>query len=262
MKKPIPLNQFLPGLNVSVSKTPPFIHSTSAHLLPDIVQSGKLLAMPCNVFANESLCYCFVGRAAYKVPGDASPAPWQLPIAFVLRFQTPPKIKRIFPFDSGAFRQHRLPTYISTFKLDGYEISGDTNNVGRLITFFFKSAKRYVERRAAGYEELISDHNLEIYHQEILAAARLFLEHSSPQMDDRAAAIEVQIGEDISLAKDNLLGVVMPEEFKRWPGLVPALKSLTANIQTYTHFPLSTQEHYGQIYDSVAKIYKKAGINL
>ena len=99
-------------------------------------------------------------------------------------------------------------------------------------------------------------------HQEILALARLYREQSNPQFDDRAAAIEVQVGEDIRLAKNNLLGVVIPDEYKRTPGLMKALKELTLNIETYPHFPLGLKEYYALIYERVESIYKKSGINL
>jgi hypothetical protein len=262
MTKAIRLKDFLPGINVAVAKSPPLIHSTSAHRLLEILDSGKLLAMPCNVFAGDKLCYCFVGRPAYKVPSIESPSEWQLPIAFVLRFDTPPVIKRVFPFDSGAFRGGRFPSYISCFELDGYELSGDPNNIGRLISFFFKSTERYVGRRAADHEELKDEHCLDMRHQEVLAVGRLFRENSSSVCDDRAAAVEIQIAENITLARENLLGVVIPDEYKRTPGLMSSLKSIAGVIQTYPHLPLGTREHYGLIYDGVNKIYKKAGIKL
>ena len=262
MLRAIRLNEFLPGLNTAVAKTPPIVHSTSAHRLLEILEAGKLLAMPCNVFAGDKLCYCFLGRPAYKAPSVESPSEWQLPIAFILRFDTPPVIKRVFPFDSGAFRLGRFPSYISCFKLEGYELSGDPNNIGRLISFFFKSSERYVGRRAADHQELKEEHNLDMRHQEVLALARLFRESSTAQCDDRAAAVEFQIGEDVALARDNLLGVVIPDEYKRIPGLISAIKSVTGIIQTYPHLPLGTQEHYALIYDRVNTIYKKAGIKL
>jgi hypothetical protein len=262
MVRAIRLNEFLRGLNVPVAKGAPWVHSTSAHRIFDILADGKILAMPCNVFAGDKLCYCFLGRPAYKAESVDGPSEWQLPIAFVLRFSQPPAIKRVFPFDTGAFVKRRLPTYITAFKIDGYELSDDPQNVGRLISFFFKSTERYVRRRAAGYEELKEEHNLDMRHQEVLALARLFLEHSSAQCDDRAAAVELQIVEDIKLARDNLLGVVIPDEYKRAPGLMAALKSIAGRVETYSHFPLSTQEHYGAIYERVEKIYKKMGINL
>src|SRR3984893_15855071 len=177
MVRVIRLKEYLQQVNVAVSKSPPMIHSTSAHRLIDIIGSGKLLAMPCNVFAGDKLCYCFLGRPAYKGPSVESPSEWQR-------------------------------------------------------------------------------------HQEVLAVARLFQEHSSARCDDRSAAIEMQIEADITLAKDNLLGVVIPEEFKRTPGLMQALKSIAGHVQTYPHFPLGTQEHYALIYDRVNNIYKKSGINL
>jgi hypothetical protein len=257
---PVKLKDFLVNSNLEVSKAPPLVHSTGSHRIFDILQAGKILALPCNVFHPDRLCYCFVGRPAYKSNDIDNPADWELPMAFVLRFESPPSIKRVFPFDSGAFRQRRLPSYITLFKIEGYDISGDPRNIGRLISFIYKTPDRYVTRKAAGYEELKEEYSLNLYHQEILAIAKLALENSSRECDDRAAAIEVQIDEDVSLTKQNLLGVVVPDEFKRAPGLIKAIKEFANHVETYEINPLSSSQHYGQIYDAVRKIYKKSGV--
>jgi hypothetical protein len=44
-----------------------------------------------------------------------------------------------------------------------------------------------------------------------------------------------KIAEDITLARENVLGVVIPEEYKRTPGLMPSLKSIAGIIATYPH---------------------------
>ena len=260
--KAVKLREFLEASNLEVAKMPPWIHSTSAHNIWEIMGSGKILAMACDVFRPEKLCYCFVGRPAYKRKDEKNVEDWQLPMAFVLRFQTEPKIKRVFPFDSGAFRNKRLPSYITCFKIDGYELSGDMRNVGRLISLLYKNPKRYFDRKAAGFEELKEEHNLLPRHQEVMAVSRLALDSSSMECDDRAAAIEVSLEQDIVLNPRDMLGVVIPDEYKREPELVTALKELTPFIEYYRHNPINHGAHYGQIYDAVQSIYKRAGVPL
>jgi hypothetical protein len=110
MVRPIRLREFLANVNVPVAKVPPLVHSTSSHLLFDIIQSGKLLALPCNVFAGDKLCYCFVGRPAYKAAPVDAPSEWQLPMAFVMRF-------------------HRMTLRVCSYLPSGYSATSDRNVV-------------------------------------------------------------------------------------------------------------------------------------
>src|SRR5262245_32280558 len=99
-------------------------------------------------------------------------------------------------------------------------------------------------------------------HAEILALGRLFREGSSTTLDDRAAAIEIQVEQDLPLREDNFLGAVIPHEYTRVPGLMRALKNLTKYVETYDHLPLGTDHHYGLIYDRVNRIFNRAGIKI
>jgi len=262
MARPVKLKDYLSALNVGGTATLPWAHSTSANNLMDIIADGKLLATPCKVFGGDKLCYLFVGRPAFKMKDAANPSTWQLPVAFVIRFHKPPPIKRVFPFDSGAFHDRRLPSYLTMFKMEGYNLSGDPDQIGRLISFYFKSQDRYFHRRPATQEEIQEHHNLNMSHQEILALSRLYHEGSSPEFDDRAAAIEIQVEQDIELRQDNLLGIVMPAEFARVPELMRDMTKLTKNIETYDIMPLGLTHHFALLYQGVKTVYKRAGINI
>ncbi len=256
------LSEFLANKNLPSDLKLPWVHSSSAANLFDIIDAEKLLAVPCNVFKGDKLVYFFVGRPAYKMPAVENPSEWQLPIVFVMRFQQPPNIKRVFPFDSGAFLTGRMPNYISMFPIAGYEMSRHPDLAGRLVSFFFKTQERYFFRRPAGDEEMKVEHELDMRHAQILALAKLYRDRESATLDDRAAAIEVSVAEDVPLEKSSLLGVVIPNEYKRLPGMVSSLKGVTQIIEGYDLLPLGTDAHYGVVYDCVKRIYKKAGIKL
>ncbi|WP_232631049.1 hypothetical protein [Methylobacterium sp. Leaf118] len=260
--QPPSLKEFLEASNLEVAKEPPWVHSASAGRIWDFVNAGKIIAFPCNVFTGENLCYFFVGRPAYKRDDITNPGDWELPMAFVMRFPKPPKIKRIFPFDSGAFANKRFPTYITMFKINRFDISGDQRNIGRLISLVYRTPTQYFERRPSGHEEIKREHDLLPRHQEILAVSKLALENASHQMDDRAAAIEVSVEEDITLLQEHLVGIVMPEEYEREKELWAHLKSLTPNLETYRILPSSLHGYYARVSDCVDRIYKKAGIQL
>lgn len=264
MAKPreVRLREFLINSNLGVPKSPPWIHSTPSSKLINIIQGEKLLAMRCNVFKGENLCYLFVGRAAYKGKDAANPQPWQLPSAFVMRFEQPPPIKRLHPFDSGAFAGNRMPDYLSAFDLKNFELGTDQEQIGRLISLYFQTPRRYIDRNSVDEQKIKDEHLLTMSHAEILALGKLYREGSTRNYDDRAAAIEVQVAEDIPLKKENLLGVVIPEEYSRTDGVLDSLRKLTKVVETYRLLPLSLNQHYSLIYDCVERIYKKAGIGI
>ena len=264
MAKPqeVRLREFLKNTNLAVSKSPPWVHSTASSRLLSILQQEKLLAVKCNVFKKDKLCYLFVGRAAYKGRESLNPEPWQLPTVFVMRFDTSPPIKRIYPFDSGAFDRNKMPEYLTLFDMENFELGTDPEVIGRLISFYFDTSRRYVDRRALDEDKLKENHVLDMRHAEIMALGKLYREGSTKNYDDRAAAIEVQVEQDIQLKKENLLGVVLPEEYLRTPGVRDTLKHLTSIIEPYGLLPLSLREHYSSIYQGVNQVYKKAGINI
>lgn len=218
--------------------------------------------MQCSVFKKEKLCYLFVGRAAYKGRDAMNPEAWQLPTVFVMRFITPPPLQRIYPFDTGAFHKGRMPDYLTLFSMEDFNLGTDPDQIGRMISFYFDTPRRYVDRKALDQEKLKTEHVLDMRHARVLAVSKLYKEGSTKNYDDRAAAIELQIAEDIPLRKDNLLGVVVPEEYLRTPGIRDSLLQLTSIIETYRLLPLNIREHYGQIYDCVEQVYKKAGISI
>jgi hypothetical protein len=256
------LNQFLAAANLPSTLNLPWVHSTSAMNLMDIIADGKILATPCNVFRGENLCYLFVGRPAYKILPVENPSAWQLPVAFVIRFHNPPPVKRIFPFDSGAFHAQRLPSYVTMFRMEGFNLADNPDLIGRLVSFYFKTPGRYFFRRPAGEEEIKEQHNLDMRHAQVLALSRLFLENSSTDFDDRAAAIEIQVEQDLDIRSDNLLGVVMPAEYARVPEMMQTIRAITPNIETYDLMPLGTLSHYSLLYAGVKQIYKRAGLNV
>jgi hypothetical protein len=155
-----------------------------------------------------------------------------------------------------------MPEYLTLFDMENFELGTDPEVIGRLISFYFDTSRRYVDRRALDEDKLKENHVLDMRHAEIMALGKLYREGSTKNYDDRAAAIEVQVEQDIQLKKENLLGVVLPEEYLRTPGVRDTLKQLTSIIEPYGLLPLSLREHYSSIYQGVNQVYKKAGINI
>lgn len=258
--KAVRLIEFLQNANAPSSANLPWVHTTRAALLFNILESKKLAATPCNVFTGEKLCYLFVGRPAYKFKTPEQASSWELPVVFVVRYKNPPPIKRVFPFDSGAFSKNLLPSYITIFNRDNYNFGPDVAQIGKLISVFFRDNERYWTRSPISDADFEQQYDLGARHQEVRALNRLFNEYSSQLFDDRSAAVEIQVNDDIELSPKDVLGVVVPSEYARDPEIMADLKSITQNVEQYDIVPLNAEYHFGQIYSSVKSIYKKFGI--
>lgn len=259
----VPLKDFLATAQVPSDSKMPWLHTTQAHRAVDIIAEKKILTVPCDVFHGEELCYLFVGRPAYKYQLDEGETPFfVLPAVFVVRFQTDPQLKRVYPFDSGAFLKKRLPSYIATFTREMYELEPDRASVGKIVGTFFGSDKAYMKRAPRGLEELKNEHSLLPRHAPVVAVSQLYQEKGSDRFDDRAAAIEIQLDSHIELTPENLLGVILPEEYKREKEYIRDIKAITRHVEFYGMHPLNIAAYFGQIYDAVDAIYRKTGIRL
>jgi hypothetical protein len=96
-------------------------------------------------------------------------------------------------------------------------------------------------------------------HLQILSLAQMYAQPRTVHSDDRKSTIELQIEGDVDIGDGHLLGVVLPEEFKRAPAIVSKLNSFGCHIEYYPFYPLRSDHCYYAIYDGVSKILKKNG---
>ena len=252
----VSLDAFIRAAASSVRRPlPPLVHSTPSRNIFDILSGSHLKPLMCNVY-REKLCYLFVGRPAYKwtTQGDASR--WQLPLVFVLKPTSCPMLKRIYPFDTGAFAAGRLPDYMAGFDMETFNLGTDLDAAAGLIEAFFGSAERYGRASAIDGSDLRTKHALGPEHQEIEALARLYSERSNIGVDDRARTIELQTGEDVTLTSDNVLGVVLPKQYAEHQGIAAELSALGCLVEAYDEYPLKVDAYYGIIYERVQKILR------
>lgn len=259
----VPLKEFLKRAQVPSTSKLPWVHTTQAHRALDVIADQRIMTSPCDVFRGEELCYLFVGRPAYKYQVEEGETPdYLLPAVFVCRFQDAPPIKRMFPFDSGAFMKRFLPGYVTTFEANMFELEPERASIGTMIGTFFGSDKAYMKRQAKGSEELKEQHSIMPSEAPVKAIGRLYADKGSDRFDDRAAAIELQLESPIDLTKQNLLGVVLPEEYKREKNFIEDIHKLTQNVEYYGIHPMNVSMYWALISECVDKIYKKSGIML
>lgn len=186
--RPVSLSEFLHPLNVPQLTPLPLVHTTESFRILKIMQQNKLFATPCNVFKGENLCYFFAGRPSYKFKvEEANPYYWQLPLVFVVRFDEALQFKRILPFDSGAFRNARLPSHLLSFDMDDFDLGRDSRIVSKLVATFFGSNRNYYLRQGVRPEDLERKHVLNAMHMEVLSLAQMYTQPMTAVCDDRSS---------------------------------------------------------------------------
>lgn len=249
------LAEFLGEQSTNFKSGLPLVHSSESKNLPKMLSQGKIAVTACDTFKNENLAYFFHGRPSYR-RFHSQPKEWQLPFVLVLKSTCLLNVRRIFPFDSGAFCSNRFPSYLNEFSIDGYELSSQgITAVDLLIDIFFGSDTDYLHGKSRPADEVVHRRNLNIRHSEIKALCAMY-NRDQISADDRALAIEIQTDKDVVI-KDQLLGVVMPRPYFDDKTLKSYLKSQKVLVKNYDVYPLSTESYMSTVYTEVKAIYRK-----
>jgi hypothetical protein len=253
------LYEFLQKNQIKQSEALPLVHSTEAYFLKKILRTGKIDASPCKVFKNEHIAYFFVGRPAYKSQVTAEAAYWELPICFIFEYSMD-NIKRIYPFDSGAFATKRYPSFIQMMPLNEFEVGNDKNAVPKLIGTFFGSAMNYYRLKPTPDSAFKRDFQVEILNEEILALHKL-IESKSDKYDDRRFSVEAQFSEGFDLKERKLLAIVLPDIYLENREIVKLIEQqFSATILSYAIYPLNVSYYYYAIYERVENFYRERGL--
>jgi hypothetical protein len=251
------LGRFLSRNTIESSDGLPLVHSTSAHAVKNVLASGQLLPEPCDVFLGESLSYFFYGRPSFKKPADSQIARlWEMPSALIFEYDAV-KAKRIYPFDSGAFKGGRYPSFINMMDLDDYKVTAP-DAPHKLVGTFFGTPGRYFRLKPRERSNFMRDFEVDIIDDEIMALHDVILSYSE-NVDDRRFSIEVQSDAPVSVKNGKLLAVVFPEEYLDSDPYMTLLEATGAEPLTYPTYPLKNDVYYYQIYNCVFEFYKRRG---
>ncbi|MDP2355767.1 MAG: hypothetical protein Q8M31_06860 [Beijerinckiaceae bacterium] len=136
------LYDFLQRNQIERKKALPLVHSTEAYFIRKFMNSGKIAVRKCNVFKKDKLSYFFVGRPSFKREIGSEATDWELPVCMIVDYSAV-RQKRVFPFDSGAFRKKLYPKFMNMMPLEEFEVSGDADAAEKIIGTFFGNNKNY-----------------------------------------------------------------------------------------------------------------------
>jgi len=222
----------------------PFFHSCDAFYLTSILEQKKLAPAQCTVFKNEKLLYLFYGRPAYKssikeVAGLHS----LLPVSFILNANAINKIKRIAPFDTGAFKFGLFKDYIHPgMKLDTFFLKPDKKSISKTVSYFFDTNEQYYASKPRKQVEF------DALHFEIESYYELLKGIGQGKVDDRKASIEVQLQSGITLNSKTVEAVILPENFLSSKIIQQkVINELKAEVITYEAYGVPSNHFYTEV---------------
>ncbi len=251
------LAEFLKRNQITKSKPLPLVHTTESYHIKKIVSSGTIKASRCNVFRGENLSYFFVGRAAYKRDLHQEAEYWELPTCLVFDFFID-GIKRIYPFDSGAFKAKRYPNFVNMMDIADFEVSEDAEAPHKIIGTFFGAARNYYRLAARPREQFESRFDVDVLDEEMKALHKLILTKDK-KFDDRRFAIEMQFDHDIDLQAKKPILAILPETYLEDDTYVKKVEALGAEVLTYPVYPLRKEYYYYAIYEKLDLFYASRG---
>jgi len=166
----------------------------------------------------EEIIYMFYGRPAYRTKESASELlAWNNPIAFIVDKSKARRVRKIFPFDSGAFIDgHYGRVFPEESKVSYFELNPTMDSIGKFITAFYEgSSKNYMAGKSDA-NHVFSDFDFELQGVQHLATRpgsqfyHAYDESKKVRVDERASALELQIQNELHFP-DDISYILVPE---------------------------------------------------
>lgn len=183
----------------------PLMHTTDGFSFKKILKSSALSPVRCPLF-RERLLYLFYGCPAYRPNPHSLPTsvPGYLPVCLIFA----PKcasIKRIYPFDSGAFskglyRRH-LPSRVARAR---FELERSPDTPGRFVHAFYGTNENYYDGTP------VITRSFSALKNEVRCYRKLICDKRPSRADLRRGIAEVQTSDALPLACGTMLAVALP----------------------------------------------------
>lgn len=233
----------------------PLCHTCDGFAFMHATTNNTISIAPCDKYPGESLAYVYYGRPAYrsdKMKKGASKMPMHFPTCFVLKPEAITNIKRILPFDSGAFKTNLFDNYFHPrHTCEDFQLEPTLDMPGRLVHLYYGSNKQYYH----GQPEPKTIPETEF---EIKAYCELIRETAVSELDDRASSIELQSDISINLSKDNVLLVILPVVFMDDQNIKETIiNNWGASIRTYSAHRSRPNEYIALFYEIISEYLLK-----
>ncbi|TYA74393.1 hypothetical protein [Seonamhaeicola marinus] len=230
------MEEFLNRINTpSKLKRLPVFHSCDAFSFRSILKDREINTQLCNVYKGENLVYFFYGKPAYRVNDEYNTRLKSFyPISLILKENALEDVKRIMPFDSGAFHFGLFKDYLHPkMTLSDFELNGSMDNTRKIVHYFFDTNKNYFLSNPK------KDTKVDPLDFEVESYLELINSKQIQKVDDRKSIIEIQNNSSVSLTADNVLSIIIPDTLLVNPKVESFINEL--NIEPILY---SDQGHY------------------
>ena len=166
------LFDFLQKNQIEKGNLLPAVHSTEAYFIKKFMKTGRIEPQSCKFFGGEKLSYFFLGRPAFKRTYDGEPDYWELPMCFIVQYEAIRR-KRMFPFDTGAFKSGLYPEFISMMEVEEFEVQSDSEAAEKIVGTFFGTNRNYFLLKSRAKGDFEARFDVGILEEEIRALYKL-----------------------------------------------------------------------------------------
>jgi hypothetical protein len=154
------------------------------------------------------------------------------------------KGKRLYPFDTGAFKDKRYQRWMHRrTAMHDFELECPSDAPQRHVTSFFHNNANYVRVKA---QEPSVPYAGEL---EVDSLATLLTDTNIENADDRRIAVELQVATSIAMTQANIRGLILPEEIHGAPYVQSFLAGPGAGIEVFDYVP--TRHNLGGEYQGL-----------
>jgi hypothetical protein len=211
-----------------------------------IWKEGILKVVSCPYFG-EKLLYFFYGKPVYRLTESkqSSSSAENLPIVIVVKINNVQNIKRVAPFDTGAFFKGMYHKHIQNMQCDDFILSSDLHTPSNIVSSFFDGDnKKY-------YNGEPTEIKIQPECTSVTGYQNLILDPSDEKYDDRRNTIEVQLSESLNL-DGNVLLVILPNIYLNDDGIQEKIENdWGATIKRYNIHRGRPNEYIGLFYQII-----------
>jgi len=220
------------------------------------IKDNTISIKNCPVFKTEELVYLFYGIPAYKANLDENSKHNSFyPTCFILDIELLHKIKRVAPFDTGAFSSGIFDKYKHpSMEIENFLLTPSKETPKKIISFFYGENENYFD----GLPKL--DTKIDPLDFESESYLQMISDKTSGKADDRKSCIELQTDESIVLNQNLLKAIIIPISFLENEDVVSFIKKNNVDIITYNDYGQCSKYYYIHIREKVREYLKKENI--
>ena len=239
----------------------PLVHTTPAYRFADFIDESHLEPNPCEHF-KENLIYFFYGRPSYRAADGASAyLEFEWPIIFIFDPHKITQIRRVYPFDTGAFFRGLYESFFHrNSEISDFELPASIDSAKMTVSAFYENNNNYYRG--------VSTKNLDIEPMQFEVQGLQELSRlpgvqdplSGRTRDERSSSIEIQVDHAIKF-EDSALAIILPEPYLEVEGVIQAISRWKIDhFRTYTCVHNQSSETWvGEVYGIVRTLYQELG---